>query len=141
MSSEMERALAADREKLIGLGADPGPTEEDFFGSPQSAPFLKFTNENGNLITITVEGPSSISQNTVTGRELRKLRQALSTYEYIAELEAQLDRCLIAVSSAVRLADAVAATDEHPNPAADLTECAVCDALTEFRQVLKGVWP
>lgn len=141
MIDEMERALAADREKLIGLGADPGPTEDEIFGPPKSSPLMRFTNENGNRITITIEGPSSISQNTVTGRELRKMRQALSTYEYIDELESRIDRCLSVVSFAVQLADAIAGTDEHPNPDADLTECAVCDALIAFRLSLKGVWP
>jgi hypothetical protein len=30
---EMERALAADREKLTSMGGDPGPTEAALFGS------------------------------------------------------------------------------------------------------------
>lgn len=30
---EMEQALAADREKLVALGADPGPTEDEFFSN------------------------------------------------------------------------------------------------------------
>lgn len=32
MSDEMQKALAADREKLIGLGADPGPTLANVMG-------------------------------------------------------------------------------------------------------------
>lgn len=39
----------------------------------------EFTNEIGNRIKITIEGPNSISENTLTPREFAELREALAT--------------------------------------------------------------